>query len=104
MSDDQKKQIEMMYDQSRSSFAGISEVDVDEMLQMQAERNALVLDVRTAAEQAVSMIPGAVTVTDFESNRDNYQDQPIVCYCTIGPPQWALHPAAPGRRSRRLQS
>lgn len=97
MSDEQKQQmIEMMYGRSRGSFAGISEVDVDGMLQLQEERGAVIVDVRSPAEQAVSMIPGAITSADFEASRSDYDDKPIVCYCTIG------HRS--GMYTRRLQA
>jgi rhodanese-related sulfurtransferase len=86
MTDDAQRlqMIEDMYARSRGSFRGIAEVDVDQMLRMQAEDDAVLVDVRTAAEQVVSMIPGAITSEDFEANRAEYQNRPVVCYCTIG--------------------
>ncbi|MCO8125342.1 rhodanese-like domain-containing protein [Stieleria sp. TO1_6] len=42
------------------------------------------VDVRSHAEQAVSMIPGAITAEQYESAPQRHQAQTIVPYCTIG--------------------
>ena len=49
----------------------------------QAKR-VVVVDVREAAETAVSMIPGAVTKEQFEAEAERYAQHTVVAYCTIG--------------------
>jgi rhodanese-related sulfurtransferase len=44
----------------------------------------VLVDVRTPAEQNVSMIPTAIRKETFERTRDAYTDHTIVAYCTIG--------------------
>jgi rhodanese-related sulfurtransferase len=44
----------------------------------------LLVDVRSARETAVSIIPGAVTRDAYERNASRYRDYRIVPYCTVG--------------------
>jgi rhodanese-related sulfurtransferase len=44
----------------------------------------LLIDVRDEKEQSVSMLPGAITVKQFEKNIDNYKGKKLIAYCTIG--------------------
>ena len=44
----------------------------------------VVVDVRSAEEQAVSLIPGAITDQQFEKDRKQYQGRSVIAYCTIG--------------------
>lgn len=48
------------------------------------ESKFVVVDVRSDTEINVSIIPGAITKSEFEKNRDKYQDQLVIPYCTIG--------------------
>jgi len=42
------------------------------------------VDVRSAEEMAVSMIPGAITRREYERNPEAYENARIVPYCTVG--------------------
>lgn len=42
------------------------------------------VDIRTPAEQEVSMIEGAITQAAFEKDRAKYKKHKIIAYCTIG--------------------
>ena len=44
----------------------------------------VIVDVRSKAESDVSVIPGAITKTEFEQNADQYADKAVITYCTIG--------------------
>ncbi|MEO1002121.1 MAG: rhodanese-like domain-containing protein [Cyanobacteria bacterium J06638_7] len=44
----------------------------------------LLVDVREPREQAVSMLPGAISRQAFERGRERYRQRLIVPYCTIG--------------------
>lgn len=74
--------VQEMYAGYRASFAEVPEETVAALL---AERDRVVLvDVRTPAERAVSMIPGAIPVEMLEAHPDAYRDRKVVTYCTIG--------------------
>lgn len=74
--------VEEMYEgYRRLGFAKVPEIDAAGVVAL--DRPVLV-DVRTPAEQAVSMIPGAVTRDVFDANREAYAGRPVVAYCTIG--------------------
>lgn len=44
----------------------------------------LLVDVRSAAEQAVSRIPGAITQQAYEAAAGSHSGKQVVVYCTIG--------------------
>jgi rhodanese-related sulfurtransferase len=52
--------------------------------QVSGERPLQLVDVRSDAETAVSVIPGAITMAEYESNPERYADSRIVPYCTVG--------------------
>ena len=81
--DEQKlREIEKMC--GKVSLPGVPELTVDELRQLQSQEEIVLVDVRTPDEQVVSMIPGAITATDFEDNRRSYEGATVVTYCTIG--------------------
>ena len=51
------------------------------------EKNAdqfVIVDVRSKAETDVSMIPGALTKSEFESTAQEHDGKTVIVYCTIG--------------------
>jgi rhodanese-related sulfurtransferase len=44
----------------------------------------VLVDVRSDAEVNVSVIPGAITKSQFEKNPQLYQDKTVIVYCTVG--------------------
>ncbi|EFN53224.1 hypothetical protein CHLNCDRAFT_13814, partial [Chlorella variabilis] len=44
----------------------------------------VVLDVRKPEEVQVSMIPGSITVDEFEKQKGELKNKTVVCYCTVG--------------------
>lgn len=44
----------------------------------------VVVDVRSEAEVAISVIPGAITKEEFETNRQKYAGRTVVPYCAVG--------------------
>ena len=44
----------------------------------------VLLDVRSAAEQAVSKIPSAITQEEYETQASSSPRKPVVVYCTVG--------------------
>ncbi len=46
--------------------------------------HAVLVDVRTDAERAVSMLPGAFSEADYTRRRAEFGGRPVIVYCTIG--------------------
>jgi rhodanese-related sulfurtransferase len=44
----------------------------------------VLVDVRSDAETKVSIIPGAITKTQYEENRSKYEGRTVIAYCTFG--------------------
>ena len=78
--------IRTMYEGYRKQFPGIKETapaDIAEAFKNDSTQFVIV-DVRTEKEREVSMIPGALTQKEFESNRDEFEDKRVIVHCTIG--------------------
>lgn len=80
--EDRRAAIAEMYDGYRAEFPDVPEIDAPTLMQRRDE--VMIVDVRTPEEQAVSMLPGAITQTAFEADKSAYKDKEIVTYCTIG--------------------
>ena len=75
--DEQKfREIEKMSD--KVSQPGVPELTADELRKLQTQEKIVLVDVRTPDEQVVSMIPGAITASDFEDNRQSYEGATVV--------------------------
>tara|TARA_R110001592_G_scaffold99713_1_gene283857 strand:+ start:270 stop:833 length:564 start_codon:yes stop_codon:yes gene_type:complete len=79
-----KERIETLYQGYRSSFPDVNEITPQGVLDLQNAEPTVLVDVRTPEEQAVSMLPGAITRDAFEAARELYADKSVVTYCTIG--------------------
>ncbi len=82
--EDKQLRIDAIYEKSRASFSAVPEMTVDELRSLQSKENVVLVDVRTPDEQVVSMIPGAITASDFKNNQHLHKDATIVTYCTVG--------------------
>ncbi|MCC0178007.1 rhodanese-like domain-containing protein [Waterburya agarophytonicola K14] len=84
---DKRSQITTMYRKYAEEFPQIESITVEQLQQWQQQgKNIILVDVRTPKERAVSMIPGAIALAEFEENLEQYNDDKaiIVAYCTIG--------------------
>lgn len=79
-----RQQIDAIYKRSRQSFPDVPELSAVELKDRQAAGDIVLVDVRAAEEQAVSMIPGAITSGQFEQNQADYAGKPVAVYCTVG--------------------
>lgn len=76
------ERIEKMYEGYRwLGFQKVPEIDAAGVAKLV---DPVLVDVRTPEEQAVSMLPGAITKDAFEADRAAYAGRPVVTYCTIG--------------------
>ena len=70
----------------------VADISTEELQTLQAgmegvdESSAVfvLVDVRSEAEYAVSMIPGAITRQQYESDESKYRDRLVIPYCTVG--------------------
>lgn len=85
LADAQKKaNVYRLYAGYKQEFPEVTDIAPQELMRLLTEKKPVVLvDVRTAAEQQVSMLPGAVTSEVFLSNLEAYRDHTVVGYCTI---------------------
>ncbi|MCH8801321.1 MAG: aminopeptidase P family N-terminal domain-containing protein [Chloroflexi bacterium] len=77
------EEIESMYSEYKQSFPEIKDISVDELLAMDRE-DLVIVDVRESNELEVSMIPGALSRSDFEARLEEFGGMTIVVHCTIG--------------------
>lgn len=47
-------------------------------------KNPLFVDARLPKEQKISMLPNAISASEFKKSASDYKDRDIVVYCTIG--------------------
>lgn len=79
---DRLARIDAMYrGYQRLGFRSVPEIAPSELDRLD---RPVFVDVRTPEEQAVSMIPGAITQAAFEADPQAFAGRPIVAYCTIG--------------------
>jgi rhodanese-related sulfurtransferase len=84
MSDPEKlARIDELYRGYGKDFPGVGDIEPREAMQLLQEGKALFIDVRTPKEQAVSMLPGAVTAEDFQRDPERYAGRVLIGYCTI---------------------
>ena len=80
-----QNKIETLYQNYLEEFPLVKTINVRQLQQWQHQGREIVLvDVRSPEEVAVSMIPGAITQQEFETNIENYKNSKIIAYCTIG--------------------
>lgn len=72
-----------MYADYQADFPGIEEIDAASAIKLLGDPDIIFVDVRKPEEQAVSMIPGAVTSEVFLADIERFHDQRIIAYCTI---------------------
>ena len=71
-----------LYDEYKNEFKNISEITTDEL--KNSKIIITLIDVRSASEQKVSIIPGAISKDEFEKDKSKFKDTLLVPYCTIG--------------------
>ncbi|MCP4645460.1 MAG: rhodanese-like domain-containing protein [bacterium] len=85
MTDSAKRDlVNSMYDGYKRKFPDAPEITVAELVKALEKTDFLLVDVREPREMAVSVIPGAVTKTEFERNPQFAEGRTVVAYCTIG--------------------
>jgi sodium/bile acid cotransporter 7 len=78
------EQIETMYAEYREDFPDVKEISPQGVADRQKSGDLVLVDVRTQEEQAVSMLPGAITAEAFAAAEETYRDKAVITYCTSG--------------------
>ena len=78
--------IEELYQEISENLPDIEAVTPAEIADAYKKDEIIIVDVREPNEQAISMIPGALTKIEFEEKRaaGTLEDKPIYMHCTIG--------------------
>jgi len=78
------RRIERYYGLCAKLLPKVPEMSAHDLAERQKRERLAIVDVREPHERAVSMIPGAMSRTEFETRKDEFRDVPIVAYCTLG--------------------
>ena len=81
---DKKHKIDEMYEGYKGHFPEVKDFSAGQILQLMDREKVIFVDIRKTKEQAVSMIPGAITELEFIRNPSAYRDYIVIGYCTIG--------------------
>lgn len=74
------EEIEARYARSSRSYPDVPKVGAEEAMEMRGRNGVVFVDVRSPEEQQVSMIPGALTVPEFEAKAEALQGATVVTY------------------------
>jgi rhodanese-related sulfurtransferase len=73
-----------MYRSNKKDFPAAVDISAEEAMRLSEQGAVIFIDARKPEEQAVSMIPGAVTETAFTNAPVIPEGKKAVAYCTIG--------------------
>jgi sodium/bile acid cotransporter 7 len=79
-----RRNIQKMYNEYKKSFPGVQDISAMEAMEKMKQGRVIFVDVRSAEEQAVSMLPGAISAKEFMLTPQKYENHLIIAYCTIG--------------------
>jgi rhodanese-related sulfurtransferase len=84
LSDEARRlKVEAMYEDYKRAFPEVGDISAEEALKLHEESKVIFVDERDPEEQAVSMLPGAVTADEFLEDPEKYRGRLVVGYCTI---------------------
>ncbi len=81
---DRQRKIERGVAKTHRCFPEVPGITAQELIAILAEKEIVLVDVRTPEEQLISGLPGAIDVDEFESRADELAGSSVVTYCTIG--------------------
>lgn len=84
LSDEEKKEIVYgMYADYKREFPAVADISPKEAVCRMKTGRVVFVDTRTAAEMAVSTLPGAISREAFLRRPATYEGQTVIAYCTI---------------------
>jgi rhodanese-related sulfurtransferase len=82
---DKRHRVKVMYANYKKSFPEVMDISAESaLLKFKKGSKIIFVDVRKSSEQAISMLPGAITDREFLKNPDAYADHLVIGYCSIG--------------------
>ena len=81
---DHKEIATNMYQKIKSDFKDVSELKLSRVQGLMDKNKIVFVDVRGKKERDISVIPGAISIKEFEANIQHYQNKIVAVYCTIG--------------------
>ena len=81
--EERRRKVETMYGNYKKAFPDISDISAEDALALSVHSMPVFVDVRGPSEQAVSMLPGAITEEEFLQNPAAHGDRTVIGYCTI---------------------
>jgi sodium/bile acid cotransporter 7 len=84
--EERRAEVERLFSEFAPKFPGAPEITAEKLMRDLASEGkpVVVVDVRTEAEQDVSVIASALRKSDFEARKDEFRNHVVVAYCTIG--------------------
>ena len=80
-----RHRVEVMYASYKKLFPEVMDISAEcALLKLKKRSKIIFVDVRKSNEQAISMLPGAITDREFLKNPDVYADHLVIGYCSIG--------------------
>eukprot|EP01024_Parvocaulis_polyphysoides_P066891 TRINITY_DN7905_c0_g2_i2.p1 TRINITY_DN7905_c0_g2~~TRINITY_DN7905_c0_g2_i2.p1 ORF type:complete len:213 (-),score=16.21 TRINITY_DN7905_c0_g2_i2:296-934(-) len=80
-----KQECQKVYQYYANKFPKVPQISIQDVLQKRREKSEIVMiDSRTEEEQQVSIIPGAITIQEFDFQKESYKTATVACYCTVG--------------------
>lgn len=79
-----RRKAEQMYGRYRRAFQEIGEMRAETALLSHLRERIVSVDIRDREEQNVSMLPGAMTESEFLADPEKFNGCNVLCYCTIG--------------------
>ena len=84
LSDTAKYQkVESLSDGYKTNFPNVPGLTPRQAMDLIADQKTIFIDTREPKESQVSMLPGAISVKEFLSNYESYDDHVKIAYCTI---------------------
>lgn len=82
--DARQERIAHLFRKNTKKFPSVPLMAVADAIRGQREGNIVLVDVRSPAEQKVSMAAGAITAEAFGRDKDTHAGKTVVTYCTVG--------------------
>jgi rhodanese-related sulfurtransferase len=79
-----KEAVQDLYANYKRCFPEVPEVTPEEAMKLVQEGQAVLVDVRPAAERRVSGLPAAISSSQFLRSPDSYRGKTIIAYDTVG--------------------
>lgn len=85
MTDEGKIQaVNLIYEEYKKDFPAVTDITPTAAIDLMKRGEVVFVDVRTAEEQNVSMLPAAITKEVFLNSASSHIEKTVVAYCTIG--------------------